>query len=244
MFNHDWPVPANVGIAMTNRHGGVSTPPYDSLNLGLHVGDAPELVMANRELLAKQWVLTSDPVWLEQVHGTYVLNLDSLSLAPVADTPIADASYSRTVGRVCAVMTADCLPVLLCNQAGTEVAAAHAGWRGLCNSVIEATAAQFSSPMDELIAYLGPAIGPQKFEVGVEVQQAFCTLHPQAAEYFIPIGNQYLADIIGLATLRLSLLGINCIYSADICTVSDTDYFSYRRDKVTGRMASLIWLKS
>ena len=244
MFNHDWPVPANVGIAMTNRHGGVSVHPYDSLNLGLHVGDAPELVMANRELLCKQLALTAEPVWLEQVHGTHVLNLDALSLAPAVDTLIADASYSRTVNQVCAIMTADCLPVLLCNQAGTEVAAAHAGWRGLCDGVIEATAAQFSSPMDELIAYLGPAIGPQKFEVGVEVQQAFCTLHPQAAVCFIPSGNKYLADIIGLAKLRLSLLGINHIYSADICTVSDTDYFSYRRDKVTGRMASLIWLKS
>lgn len=244
MFHHDWPVPANVGIAMTNRHGGVSVHPYDSLNLGLHVGDAPELVMANRELLCKQLALTAEPVWLEQVHGTHVLNLDALSLAPAVDTQIADASYSRTASQVCAIMTADCLPVLLCNQAGTEVAAAHAGWRGLCDGVIEATAAQFSSPMDELIAYLGPAIGPQKFEVGVEVQQAFCTLHPQAAVCFIPSGNKYLADIIGLAKLRLSLLGINHIYSADICTVSDTDYFSYRRDKVTGRMASLIWLKS
>ncbi|MGE6314162.1 peptidoglycan editing factor PgeF [Shewanella baltica] len=244
MFAHDWPVPANVGIAMTNRHGGVSVHPYDSLNLGLHVGDAEQQVMANRKLLCKQLALTAKPVWLEQVHGTHVLNLDTLSLAQAEDTPIADASYSRTASQVCAVMTADCLPVLLCNQAGTEVAAAHAGWRGLCDGVIEATSAQFSSPMDELIAYLGPAIGPQKFEVGVEVKHAFCGLHPQAAACFIPSGDKYLADIIGLAKLRLSLLGIKHIYSADICTVSDTDYFSYRRDKVTGRMASLIWLKS
>ena len=244
MFDHDWPVPANVGIAMTNRHGGVSVYPYDSLNLGLHVGDAEQQVMANRELLCKQLALTAKPVWLEQVHGTHVLNLDTLSLVLAVDIPIADASYSRTASQVCAVMTADCLPVLLCNQAGTEVAAAHAGWRGLCDGVIEATAAQFSSPMDELIAYLGPAIGPQKFEVGVEVKHAFCGLHPQAAACFIPSGDKYLADIIGLAKLRLSLLGIKHIYSADICTVSDIDYFSYRRDKVTGRMASLIWLKS
>ncbi|WP_283629827.1 peptidoglycan editing factor PgeF [Shewanella baltica] len=244
MFDHDWPVPANVGIAMTNRHGGVSVYPYDSLNLGLHVGDAEQQVMANRELLCKQLALTADPVWLEQVHGTHVLNLDTLSLAQAAGTPIADASFSRTASQVCVVMTADCLPVLLCNQAGTEVAAAHAGWRGLCDGVIEATAAQFSSPMDELIAYLGPAIGPQKFEVGVEVKHAFCGLHPQGAACFIPSGDKYLADIIGLAKLRLSLLGIKHMYSADICTVSDTDYFSYRRDKVTGRMASLIWLKS
>lgn len=244
MFNHDWPVPANVGIAMTNRHGGVSEHPYGSLNLGLHVGDAPKLVMANRELLCKQLALTVEPIWLEQVHGTHVLNLDTLNLGYAVDPPIADASYSRTAGRVCAVMTADCLPVLLCNHAGTEVAAAHAGWRGLCDGVIEATAAQFSSPMGELIAYLGPAIGPQKFEVGAEVKQAFCGLHPQAAGCFIPSGDKFLADIIGLAKLRLSLLGVNHIYSANICTVSSPDYFSYRRDKVTGRMASLIWLKS
>ncbi|MGI2067141.1 peptidoglycan editing factor PgeF [Shewanella sp. MF08487] len=244
MLHHDWPVPANVGIAMTNRHGGVSTHPFDSLNLGLHVGDVIERVMANRELLSKQLALTADPVWLEQVHGTHVLNLDALSLAPAVDTPIADASYSRTASQVCAIMTADCLPVLMCNQAGTEVAAAHAGWRGLCDGVIEATAAQFSSPMNELIAYLGPAIGPQKFEVGAEVKQAFCALHPQAAACFIPSGDKCFANIVSLAKLRLSLLGINHIYSADICTVTDTNYFSYRRDKVTGRMASLIWLKS
>ena len=244
MFNHAWPVPANVGIAMTNRHGGVSEHPYGSLNLGLHVGDTPERVMANRELLCKQLALIAEPIWLEQVHGTHVLNLDTLNLGYAANTPIADASYSRTAGRVCVVMTADCLPVLLCNHAGTEVAAAHAGWRGLCDGVIEATAAQFSSPMGELIAYLGPAIGPQKFEVGAEVKQAFCSLHPQAAGCFIPSGDKFLADIIGLAKLRLSLLGVNHIYSANICTVSSPDYFSYRRDKVTGRMASLIWLKS
>lgn len=245
MLVHDWPIPVNVGIAMTDRHGGASLPPYNSLNLGLHVGDAPERVMANRQLLARQLALTAEPVWLEQVHGTHVLNLDSVNLVSAAlGAPIADASYSRTAGRVCAVMTADCLPVLLCNHAGTEVAAVHAGWRGLCDGVIEASAAHFSSPMAELLAYLGPAIGPQKFEVGAEVKQAFCALHPQAAECFIPSGDKFLADIIGLAKLRLSLLGITHIYSADICTASCPDYFSYRRDKVTGRMASLIWLKS
>ncbi|PTA49434.1 peptidoglycan editing factor PgeF [Shewanella morhuae] len=258
MLHHDWPVPTNVGIAMTNRHGGVSTHPFDSLNLGLHVGDTIERVVANRELLSKQLALAADPVWLEQVHGTHVLNLDSLNLVDQSldntglvnqslassNALIADASYSQTASQVCAIMTADCLPVLLCNQAGTEVAAAHAGWRGLCDGVIEATAAQFSSPMNELIAYLGPAIGPQKFEVGAEVKQAFCALHPQAAACFIPSGDKYFANIVSLAKLRLSLLGINHIYSADICTVTDTNYFSYRRDKVTGRMASLIWLKS
>lgn len=257
MLVHDWPVPANVGIAMTDRHGGASLPPYDSLNLGLHVGDAPEQVLANRGMLADLLQLPSEPVWLEQVHGTHVIDLAeidaSLGVSPPvcaddlvlsSDNYIADASYTNLAGRVCVVMTADCLPVLLCNHAGTEVAAAHAGWRGLCDGVIEATAAQFSSPMGELIAYLGPAIGPQKFEVGAEVKQAFCGLHPQAAACFIPSGDKFVADMIGLAKLRLSLLGIIHIYSADICTVSSPDYFSYRRDKVTGRMASLIWLKS
>lgn len=257
MFIHDWPVPANVGIAMTDRHGGVSLPPYHSLNFGLHVGDAPERVLVNRGILVNQLQLPCEPLWLEQVHGTNVVDLAEVEPYLFATPParvgdftlssdkyIADASYTNLVGRVCVVMTADCLPVLLCNRSGTEVAAVHAGWRGLCDGVIEATAAHFSSSMGELIAYLGPAIGSQKFEVGPEVKQAFCALHPQAAIYFIPRGDKFLADMIGLAKLRLSLLGITHICSADICTVSNPDYFSYRRDKVTGRMASLIWLKS
>lgn len=186
MLLHDWPVPDNVAIAMTDRHGGVSLAPYDSLNLGLHVGDAPQQVLANRGMLAKQLCLATEPVWLEQVHGTQVVDLVDIvpiNLAQNAqsenvalqDSPplVADASYTDLAGRVCVVMTADCLPVLLCNQHGTEVAAAHAGWRGLCDGVIEASVAKFASKPSELIAYLGPAIGPETFEVGAEVRAAF-----------------------------------------------------------------------
>lgn len=257
MLIHDWPVPDNVAIAMTNRHGGVSLAPYDSLNLGLHVGDIPQQVLVNRGLLAQQLQLATDPVWLEQVHGTHVIDLadiKSVELAPealaqqasisVSHPHIADASYTNLVGRVCVVMTADCLPVLLCNKQGTEVASAHAGWRGLCDGVIEATVAHFSSKPSELIAYLGPAIGPTAFEVGAEVRDAFMARDPNAESCFIARGDKYLADIIGLAKLRLTKLGVSQVYSADICTVSNLDYFSYRRDKITGRMASLIWLKS
>lgn len=257
MLIHDWPVPDNVAIAMTNRHGGVSIVPYDSLNLGLHVGDIPQQVLVNRGLLAQQLQLATEPVWLEQVHGTHVIDLadiKSVELAPealaqqasisVSHPHIADASYTNLAGRVCVVMTADCLPVLLCNKQGTEVAAAHAGWRGLCDGVIEATVAHFSSKPSELIAYLGPAIGPTAFEVGAEVRDAFMARDPNAESCFIARGDKYLADIIGLAKLRLTKLGVSQVYSADICTVSNLDYFSYRRDKITGRMASLIWLKS
>lgn len=257
MLIHDWPVPDNVAIAMTNRHGGVSLAPYDSLNLGLHVGDIPQQVLVNRGLLAQQLQLATEPVWLEQVHGTHVIDLadiKSVELAPealaqqasisVSHPHIADASYTNLAGRVCVVMTADCLPVLLCNKQGTEVAAAHAGWRGLCDGVIEATVAHFSSKPSELIAYLGPTIGPTAFEVGAEVRDAFMARDPNAESCFIARGDKYLADIIGLAKLRLTKLGVSQVYSADICTVSNMDYFSYRRDKITGRMASLIWLKS
>ncbi|MFB2658781.1 peptidoglycan editing factor PgeF [Shewanella xiamenensis] len=257
MLMHDWPVPDNVAIAMTDRHGGVSLTPYDSLNLGLHVGDIPQQVLVNRGLLAQQLQLATEPVWLEQVHGTRVVDL--ADIAPInltqdaqsecvslQNTPplVADASYTDLAGRVCVVMTADCLPVLLCNQQGTEVAAAHAGWRGLCDGVIEASVAKFASKPSELIAYLGPAIGPSAFEVGADVRAVFMAKDPNAESCFIARGDKYLADIIGLAKLRLKQLGITQIYSADICTVLNQDYFSYRRDKITGRMASLIWLKS
>ncbi|MFB2681907.1 peptidoglycan editing factor PgeF [Shewanella mangrovisoli] len=261
MLLHDWPVPDNVVIAMTDRHGGVSLAPYDSLNLGLHVGDAPQQVLANRGILAKLLGLATEPVWLEQVHGTQVVDLadiapinlaqeaQSESVAAQAPPLVADASYSNLAGRVCVVMTADCLPVLLCNEQGTEVAAAHAGWRGLCDGVIEASVAKFASEPSELIAYLGPAIGPMTFEVGAEVRAAFMAVDPNAANCFVAQcqatkPDKFFADIIGLAKLRLKQLGIKQVYSADICTVSSPDYFSYRRDKVTGRMASLIWLRS
>nr|WP_275974581.1 peptidoglycan editing factor PgeF [Shewanella algicola] len=231
---------------MTDRHGGCSLAPFDSLNLGLHVGDNPQHVLANRAALRQRLSLPAEPLWLEQVHGVDVVNMahlklsDSTSLSPIK----ADASYSNKAGDVCAVMTADCLPVLLCNQQGTEVAAVHAGWRGLCAGVIEQAVELFDSATTELMAYLGPAIGPQAFEVGAEVHDAFMQKHPQAAQYFIPHHNKYLADLPGLASLRLAKMGVSQVFNANVCTFTDPDYFSYRRDQQTGRMASLIWLKS
>ena len=236
MFKHDWPVPKNVNIAFTDRHHGISKPPFDSLNLGLHVGDIEKDVLANRALLKQQLQLSNEPFWLEQVHGTDVVDLKT------ANSNIADGSYTNIVGKVCAVMTADCLPVLICNKAGTEVAALHAGWRGLCHGILEAGVRQFSSPKNELYAYLGPAIGPDAFEVGAEVKQAFIVQDPNAVHFFKPSGDKYFADIYGLARQRLATVGIETIYSASECTVANTDFFSYRRDQQTGRQASLIWL--
>ncbi|WP_372943122.1 peptidoglycan editing factor PgeF [Shewanella sp.] len=246
MLQHDWLLPDNVAIAMTDRHGGCSLAPFDSLNLGLHVGDNQQHVLANRASLRERLSLPAEPLWLEQVHGVDVVNMAHLQLSESpCDLPIkADASYSNKAGDVCAVMTADCLPVLLCNQQGTEVAAAHAGWRGLCAGIIEQTVALFNTPTTELMAYLGPAIGPQTFEVGAEVREAFMQKHPHAAQYFTAYNNKYLADLPGLATFRLLQMGVSQVFNANVCTFSNPDYFSYRRDHHTGRMASLIWLKS
>ncbi|CNC32464.1 purine nucleoside phosphorylase YfiH [Yersinia alsatica] len=235
----DWPAPASVKACSTTRHGGISEFPYDSLNLGTHVGDIAATVITNRQRLVEQGQLPQMPVWLEQVHGTRVLHLDGSAISDVQ----ADAVYSRVAGQVCAVMTADCLPVLFCSLAGDEVAAAHAGWRGLCAGVLEQTMAQFNAAPSSIIAWLGPAIGPQQFEVGEEVKQAFIDIDTQAAAAFIPAGTKYLADIYLLARQRLQAVGIHAIYGGDHCTVSEKQqFFSYRRDGITGRMASLVWL--
>ncbi|AHJ77037.1 purine nucleoside phosphorylase YfiH [Kosakonia sacchari] len=235
----DWPLPKGVAACSSTRVGGVSLPPYDSLNLGAHCGDNTEHVEENRARVFAAGGLPSKPVWLEQVHGTDVL---TLSGGPYASKR-ADASYSNTPGTVCAVMTADCLPVLFCNQAGTEVAAAHAGWRGLCAGVLEQTVACFADKPENLLAWLGPAIGPQAFEVGAEVREAFLVHDPQAGSAFRPYGDKYFADIYQLARQRLASVGVQHVFGGDHCTFSDkNNFFSYRRDKTTGRMASFIWL--
>lgn len=235
----DWPMPATVKACSTTRYGGISEFPYDSLNLGTHVGDIATSVVTNRQSLVEQAGLPQMPVWLEQVHGTRVLHLDGKTVSDVQ----ADAVYSRVSGQVCAVMTADCLPVLFCSSAGDEVAAAHAGWRGLCAGVLEQTLAQFNADPSSIIAWLGPAIGPQQFEVGEEVKQAFIQIDAQFSAAFTPSGSKYLADIYLLARLRLQAAGIHAIYGGDRCTVTEKQhFFSYRRDGITGRMASLIWL--
>jgi len=234
-----WPIPQGVAACSSTRIGGVSLSPYDSLNLGAHCGDNPEQVEENRKRLFAAGNLPSKPVWLEQVHGKDVLKLSG---GPYLSKR-ADASYSNTPGTVCAVMTADCLPVLFCNRAGTEVAAAHAGWRGLCEGVLEETVACFGDKPENIIAWLGPAIGPDAFEVGAEVREAFMAKDPHADSAFVPRGEKYLADIYQLARQRLANVGVENVYGGDHCTFSESEtFFSYRRDNTTGRMASFIWL--
>lgn len=235
----EWPIPEGVAACSSTRVGGVSLDAWSSLNLGAHCGDNPEHVEENRKRMFATGHLPSKPVWLEQVHGKDVLRLTGEPYA----SKRADASYSNTPGTVCAVMTADCLPVLFCNRAGTEVAAAHAGWRGLCAGVLEETLACFDDAPGNIIAWLGPAIGPQAFEVGPEVREAFIEKDPQAVSAFQPKGDKYLADIYLLARHRLGNVGVTQVYGGDRCTFSETgNFFSYRRDKTTGRMASFIWL--
>lgn len=243
----DWPAPACVKALQTTRIGGVSLAPYDALNLGLHVGDDPLRVIHNRMQLAS--LMPSEPVWLEQVHGTVVASAD----APPSRV-VADACIARRRGAVCVVMTADCLPVLLCDEAGTVVGAVHAGWRGLAAGVIEATVKAMRVAPHKLLAWLGPAISQEHFEVGEAVRTAFTMHDAQAASAFIPIpfageekasgGEQkYLADLYLLARQRLNTIGVNRVFGGTECTYAQAErFFSYRRDGVTGRMGTFIWL--
>jgi hypothetical protein len=266
-FEPDWPAPDSVGSAITTRQGGGSQGAFDSNNLALHVQDREADVQANRQTLAQSLGLAQPPLWLDQVHGVAIAYVpDSLSIADT--TPVADASMTNRAGAACVVMTADCLPVLFCDQQGTQVAAAHAGWRGLCNGILRKTAAQFSRP-DQVMAYLGPAIGPQAFEVGPEVLQAFIDQAQDAKhlaaikEAFVQATNtdsastdssnaevkgaqgKYLADLYALARADLAHCGVTAVYGGGFCTVSDSErFYSYRREAQTGRMASLVWLKS
>ena len=235
----NWPAPNKVRALITTRSGGVSQGIYDSMNLGDHVGDEAASVAQNRALLRIH--LPAQPKWLEQVHGIAVANADTLS-----DVAQADASIAQRAGTVCTVLTADCLPVLLCDENATAVGAAHAGWRGLAAGVIEATVAAMRTDPAHLMAYLGPAIGPRAFEVGEEVRQTFIAADPAAAQAFVlsaKDSTKWLADIYQLAGLRLKKIGVQRVYGGDFCTYSDASrFYSYRRDGTTGRMASLIWL--
>ncbi|MCQ6259865.1 peptidoglycan editing factor PgeF [Pseudomonas sp. Q11] len=233
----DWPAPAWVKACVTTRTGGVSLAPFDSLNLGDHVGDEPMAVAENRRRLTDRFAIR--PAWLQQVHGITVVEADPAQVAT------ADASWTATPGIACTAMTADCLPVLFCNRAGSRVAAAHAGWRGLANGVLEATLDSLAVPADETLAWLGPAIGPQAFEVGPEVREAFVVQLPEAGKAFAasPNPGKFLANIYQLARLRLAARGVTAVYGGGLCTVSDPRFFSYRRNPRTGRFASLIWLE-
>ena len=233
----DWPAPARVKAFITTRRGGVSHPPFGGLNLGDHVGDVPGNVAANRALLSLY--LPAEPVWLRQVHGTDVVAAEG---AESGDE--ADAVHTATPGTICAILTADCLPVLICDRNGSQVAAVHAGWRGLSQSVIERTIEAMRVPTEELLVFRGPAIGPTRYEVGDDVRDAFIYDDENAVTAFLPKANgKWLANLYELAALRLRRVGVEDIYGGDCCTFNDTErFFSYRRDGQTGRMAALIWL--
>jgi polyphenol oxidase len=246
----DWlGAPHNIGAFSTLRQGGVSLAPYDDgsgtggggLNFGMHVGDSLASVQQNRTLLKN--LLPAEPAWLTQVHGTGVLDA-----ANVKGAPEADASISTKSGVVCVIQTADCLPVLLCDEAGRVVAAAHAGWRGLVCGILEKTVAEMrNAGAGKIMAWLGPAIGPESFEVGEDVWNAFGVRGAATPDMFKVIAGKpgkYLANIYLLARKILGEAGVARIYGGDLCTVSDPRrFYSYRRDHVTGRMASLIWIK-
>lgn len=232
----DWPAPSRVRACVTTRAGGVSLAPFDSLNLGDHVGDDPQAVAENRRRLIER--LGCNPAWLQQVHSADVVEADPAAVA------VADASWTATPGRACAVLTADCLPALFCDRAGSRVAAAHAGWRGLAGGVLENTVAALGVPAGELLAWLGPAIGPQSFEVGAEVREAFLAQHAQAGEAFSASRNagRFMADLYALARIRLAAIGVTAVHGGGLDTFSDPRFFSYRRVPRSGRLASLIWL--
>ncbi len=233
----DWPAPANVKALQTTRKGGVSAGVYASLNLGDHVKDHPQHVAANRQLLSG--FMPSEPVWLNQVHGVRVIDA---ALSSCLES--ADASFAARKQVVCVTMTADCLPVLLCDQSGTVVAAIHAGWRSLCDGVIEATVNAMPVQASQLMAWLGPAIGPEAFEVGGEVRAQFIAQDAQAELAFNPKGDKWLGDIYAIARQRLQTLGIAQVYGGGRCTYNEPEtFFSYRRDGDTGRMGCFIWLE-
>jgi polyphenol oxidase len=245
-----WPAPPGVRAASTLRTGGASPPPWDSLNLGDHVGDAPERVAENRLRLARALGLPEAPAWLTQVHGKDILRLEEATL-PADRT--ADAAVTGRPGRVLAILTADCLPVLFCSRDGRRIGAAHAGWRGLADGVLEAAVAALQVPADELLAWIGPGIGAAAYEVGEEVRDACLASSPPGVETGACFGpgrparpGHWQFDLAGLARRRLEALGIAGVYGGEWCTFSDpARFFSHRRDGAagaTGRLATVIWL--
>ncbi|BFM14349.1 peptidoglycan editing factor PgeF [Maricurvus nonylphenolicus] len=246
----DWPAPAKVKSCISTRLSGDSLPPYDANNLALHVEDNDAAVLSNRQKFQQRAAIPGVPQWLEQIHGTRVVEAEGDERVRTAD-----ACITCKPNQPCTVLTADCLPLLLCDTAGTTVAAVHAGWRGLADGVIREAVEAFELPANQLLVYLGPAIGPQAFEVGIDVLEAFfegaiSAEHAEAiSSCFIPSIEKplgFYADLYGLARAELSALGVSqrAIYGGDFCTYTDSErFFSYRRDGVTGRMASVIWLE-
>ena len=239
----EWPAPPGVRAAFTLRSGGVSAPPFDSLNLGAHVGDEAEAVAENRRRLRTQLRLPEEPAWMEQVHGIDVLDLDALAHGGAARGVVsADAALTRRAGRICTVQVADCLPVLLAARDGSAVAAAHAGWRGLAGGVLEATVQALAVEPGQLIGWLGPGIGAAHFEVGEDVRRAFVTHDAAAAAFTSNQRGRWQCNLAALARARLAALGVAAVFGGEWCTYADAArFFSYRRDGRCGRMAALIW---
>lgn len=245
LLRPDWPAPANVRAAVSLRSGGISQPPYQSQNLAQHVGDDPQAVAHNRQQLQAALALP-EIQWLEQIHGT-----ELTEARPDKLVRTADGCFTRQTGLACAVLTADCLPILLCDQQGRQVAAVHAGWRGLAGGIVAQAVDQFDAAPDQLLAWLGPAIGPAAFEVGVEVLESFFELAHNPAEADA-IGQcfkpglrplRFHADLFALTRFALAQQGVSAVYGGGLCTYADAQrFYSYRREPVTGRLASLIWL--
>ncbi len=234
----DWPAPPRVRALVTTRAGGVSAGHYASLNLATHVGDEPAAVAANRHRLLATCALPAAPRWLNQVHGTAVIEAAASGL----ELPTADAAFTTRRGVVCAVLTADCLPILLCDRAGTTVAAVHAGWRGLSAGVIAAALTKLP-PAADLLAWVGPGIGPQHYQVGAELRAQFLALDPAHAAAFSQRAGAWYADLAQLAVRQLEQAGVGGVYTSGLCTYANsTDFFSFRRNPVCGRIASLIWI--
>ncbi len=243
LLPYDWACPPTVRAVTTLRchPAGASRGDYANFNLAAHVGDRPDCVEQNRRRLHRQLALPSEPLWLRQTHGAGVHRPGGGR----AGIPEADAAVSGETGQVCAVLTADCLPVFFCNRQGTEVAVAHAGWRGLFQGVLEATIAAMHSATTDLMVCLGPAIGPARFEVGLEVYRAFTGKQPRHENAFVPLDDaRFLCDLYRLAENILTAAGIGSVAGGGYCTFSEPRFFSYRRSAVTGRMASLIWIES
>ena len=234
----DWPAPPGVRALVSTRAGGVSTGHYASLNLATHVGDDPAAVAANRERLRTACALPAAPRWMNQVHGTQLIE----AAASGAEIPTADAAFTSRPGVVCAVLTADCLPILLCDRAGTTVAAVHAGWRGLAAGIIASTLATLP-PAAELLAWIGPGIGPQHYQVGSELRAQFLAQDPAHAAAFAARDGAWYADLAGLAARQLRQAGVGGVFPSGLCTYADpAQFFSFRRHAVCGRIASLIWI--
>lgn len=245
LIRPDWPAPARVCAVSTMRGGGISVAPYDSLNLGMHVGDDADDVLANRGALVRAGGITTQPGWLDQVHGTVVADFDAADPDRQRVPPTADAAVTQRPGRVCVIMTADCLPILLTDRAGSVVAAAHGGWRGLAAGIVEASVAAFRArgvaPAD-ILAWLGPAIGPDAYEVGADVANVLGADDAAALTDGRP--GHWQLDLYGLARTRLGGCGVEHVYGGDRCTFAESGrFFSYRRDGRCGRQASMIWIE-